>query len=479
LFEATPNDLARNERNRSGARAGSGSLKKGAELRFTPIILITLTALSAVAIAVAPPPPRRLGSATNPVRCQIWHNLPGAQITDTVATTDLDRRPDETRSIGSLEFSPGFKDSYACVLSAELNPPVTGRYWFDIASRDSGLLFLSSDASAKDRKFVAETPAATDLHKYRMYSAETSDGVKLIAGRRYFIQAIMKSGPGPGGVSVGWTMPNGAFQGPIPTDRFSPAGDDLPPPSYIVHHFNLTLRPENAPTTQPGVHKFVRGAHIEVDGQSEDMSYLLSMPQNYDTTTDSKPMLVFLHGNNRQGYSLDALERTGPVQRIETIKALRDWMPMIVLCPQLPPDWRWDTPGAAQSVNALVEQLCQRYPRIDRRRIYITGLSMGGKGTWLTLENSPQTYAAAMPISAVDVRPDLVPQLLKNIGNLHLACGSEDGGFAAGSHRMYEALKPTLGDRVQLTVFEHEGHGVWGHYYPDKSFYEELLRFSK
>jgi len=51
------------------------------------------------------------------VKCQIWRNLPGAQITDTLATNDLQRQPDETRTIDKLEFAPGLKDGWACSIS--------------------------------------------------------------------------------------------------------------------------------------------------------------------------------------------------------------------------------------------------------------------------------------------------------------------------------------------------------------------------
>jgi hypothetical protein len=84
-----------------------------------------------------------------------------------------------------------------------------------------------------------------------------------------------------------------------------------------------------------------------------------------------------------------------------------------------------------------------------------------------------------MPISAVDVRPDDAPQMLKDLPDLHIVCGGQDGGFTAGSHRMYESLKPTLGDRVQLTVFPNEGHSVWDHFYAYQSFYEELMKYSR
>jgi hypothetical protein len=454
---------------------------KGAELRFTTLILIVLTPICA---GLAPPAAPREHSTrpatTRPVNCRIWRNIPGAQITDTLATPDLDRPADQSTSLDTMEFAPDFKDAWAGSLCGLITAPVTGRYTFDIASRDSGVLFLSTDARPALRKYIAETPAATDLHNYRAYSAQTSRGIKLIAGQKYFIQAIVKSGPGPGGVSIGWTLPDGTFQGPIPTDRFTGyPGEPPPPPSMRVKHLSLTLKPPAVPATQPGMQKFVLGADIQFDGQSQEMSYLMFLPKAIATTTNPLPMLVFLHGNNRQGYSLQGVEETGPIHNLESDEKLRDWLPMIVLAPQLPPDWRWDSPGAAQAVNALVNQLCQRYPRIDRNRIYLSGLSMGGKGTWLTLEDSPQTYAAVAPISAVDVRPDEAPGKLKNLANLHIICGSDDGGFTAGSHRMYQALKPTLGDRVQLTVHEHEGHGVWDHYYPSKAFYEELLKYSK
>jgi predicted esterase len=452
-------------------------------LRITPILSISLTTLLLPLLAFAPPSGRPVVSSNKPatmqVCCQIWHDLPGAQITDTLATTDLQRPPSEVRQLDPMEFVPNFKDQWACSMSALLTVPVTGRYRFNIAARDSGILFLSTDDSPAHRRYIAEVPAATNLHDYRWYSSQLSEPIDLEKGQRYFIQAIGKSGPGPGAISVGWTLPNGTFQGPIPFQRFVSYSGSLSVPDMRVHQLVMTLKPDVPPTTQPGVHRFIRGVHVDVDGNSQDMSYLLYMPRALVTTNDPLPMLIFLHGNSRQGYSLTAVEQLGPMRSIESDKKLGEWMPMVVMVPQLPPEWRWDTPGAAQSVNALVEKLCQRFPRIDRNRIYLTGLSMGGKGTWLTLEASPQIYAAAAPFSAVDVRPDLAPQLLKNIRYLHIVCGGNDNGFTTGSHRMYEALKPTLGDRVQFTEYPGEGHNVWDHYYPFQSFYETLLKFSK
>ncbi len=427
-------------------------------------------------------PTTRPGMLATPVRCDVWHDVPGAQATDTLATTDLHRPADQVRQLRTLEYAPKFTDEWACSLSALIVPPESGQYYFYIASRDTGVLFLSTDETAGHRRYIAETPAATDLHTYHYYQSQTSSPIDLVGGKRYFIQAICKSGRGPGGISIGWMPVKRLFQAPIPVSNFQPYTGPISTPDFQARHVTVTLKalePTTQPTPQAGIHLFIKGAHFDVDGTSNDLSYLMLMPKAIDTTKDPLPMLIFLHGNGRQGYALRTLEQSAPIHNIETNPDLRDWLPMIVVAPELPPNWRWDTPGAAAVVNGMVQLLCQRYPRIDRSRIYLTGLSMGGKGTWLTLENSPQTYAAVAPISAVDVRPDAAPQMLKNLRNLHIICGSEDGGFTAGSKHMYEVLKPALGDRVQLTVWEHEGHNVWDHYYSNRTFYEELLRFSQ
>jgi predicted peptidase len=190
-------------------------------------------------------------------------------------------------------------------------------------------------------------------------------------------------------------------------------------------------------------------------------------------------MLTYLHGMSHQGYDLRACYQTGPAHNLLFDHKLDDTCPMFCMFPQLPPGWRWDTPGAGRIVNDLTRALCDRYPQIDRTRLYLTGNSMGGKGTWITAEDAPELYAAVVPISAVDVRPEQARTLLADLPYLHLACGSDDGGFTAGTHRMYDALKPVLGDRISLDVFNHEGHGVWEHFYSKPDFYTALLKYHR
>jgi predicted esterase len=413
------------------------------------------------------------------IRCEIWNNLDGGQITDTLAGGELSAPANETKSLDSFEFNPAPEVPDACAVRGYVTAPVSGDYLFFISADDTALLYLSSDQTVDRRKSIASVPTALGVRDYKRYSCQTSKPIHLLGGRKYFIEALLKNQDGPSHVSVGWSLPDGTVEAPIPGKRLSPAMVPVKAPEAKIDPPKLTLKPEQPMNLKPGFHKFELGAHIEWPQESIDMSYLLFLPNNFDTTHDKKPLLVFLHGNSHQGTDLTGVLNEGPANFLVDDQALHDWFPMIGLFPQLPPDWRWDSPGAPQAVNALVKQLCIKYPRIDRNRIYLTGLSMGGKGSWLTALDSPETYAAMTTFSAVAVRPQQAKIKLASIKNIHIICGGDDGDFAAGSKAMFDVLHTTLGNRVELTTVPNEGHGVWGRYYPNREIYEELMRYSK
>jgi predicted esterase len=413
------------------------------------------------------------------IRCEIWRNINGGQITDSLAAGELSGKPDETKPLDAFEFNPAPEAPDACALTGYVIPPVTGEYKFEISADDTALLYFSTDQNFANRKNIASVPTALNVHEFNRYAAQTSKPIKLTAGKRYFIEALMKNQDGPSHVTVGWFLPDGTEEAPIPGKRLVPATTFVKPPEAQIEPPKLTLKPENPPSLKPGFHKFVEGAHVEWPQESIDMSYLLFLPNSFDTTRDKRPLMIFLHGNSHQGTDLGGVMNEGPAQYLIEDNKLHDWFPMIALFPQLPPDWRWDRPGAPQAVNALIRAICAKYPRIDQKRIYLTGLSMGGKGSWLTALDSPQTFAAITTFSAVAVRPQQAKVKLAGVKNIHIICGGDDGDFAAGSKQMFDVLHTTLGDRVQFTAVPHEGHGVWGRYYPNQSFYEELLRFSK
>ena len=141
---------------------------------------------------------------------------------------------------------------------------------------------------------------------------------------------------------------------------------------------------------------------------------------------------------------------------------------MIVLSPQCPPDRRFDEAEVLRAVAYVIEAAKKNW-RVDPARIYLTGLSMGGKGTWMLAMLTPQTFAAIAPISAGAVEPATAARTLRGV-SVWIIVGREDGGFTEGSRQMFASLRGA-GVDVHLTEVPGSGHDTWGRFYPKKDFY--------
>ena len=105
---------------------------------------------------------------------------------------------------------------------------------------------------------------------------------------------------------------------------------------------------------------------------------------------DSWPLLLFLHGSGERGENLDRVKVHGPPKLIAAGKEF----PFIVVSPQCPSRSRGWQP---HELSALLDDIVEKY-KVDKDRIYITGLSMGGFGTWSLAGFSPDRFAALVPI---------------------------------------------------------------------------------
>ena len=118
--------------------------------------------------------------------------------------------------------------------------------------------------------------------------------------------------------------------------------------------------------------------------------YLLGFPREYEADQEAKwPLILFLHGAGERGTDLEQLKKHGPPRLLAEGKDLG----AIVASPQVPTGEVWD----ADLVKALADDLAAQH-RVDLDRIYLTGLSMGGFGTWETGLKYPETFAALAPI---------------------------------------------------------------------------------
>ena len=120
--------------------------------------------------------------------------------------------------------------------------------------------------------------------------------------------------------------------------------------------------------------------------------YLTYLPKDYEADPSVQwPVIIFLHGGTSRGNDLKRVKANGIPDRLERGKNI----PFIVIAPQCPIDKRWETDDW---FDVLYAEITARY-RIDTNRIYLTGLSLGGSGTWYLAITHPSTFAAIAPIS--------------------------------------------------------------------------------
>ncbi|HTY58438.1 MAG TPA: phospholipase, partial [Bacteroidota bacterium] len=130
--------------------------------------------------------------------------------------------------------------------------------------------------------------------------------------------------------------------------------------------------------------KFTATVTVEVGSE-----YLLYLPEGYGGNGKQWPLLLFLHGVGESGKDLELVKRHGP----PLLVAQGMEFPFILVSPQCPEDEYWSVP----TLKALIDNLLERYD-IDRSRIYLTGLSRGGNGTWKLAIAYPGLFAAIVPI---------------------------------------------------------------------------------
>lgn len=192
--------------------------------------------------------------------------------------------------------------------------------------------------------------------------------------------------------------------------------------------------------------------------------YLLYLPEGYGDEPKAWPMILFLHGIGERGTDLNLVRGIGLAKRVDQ----RPDLPFIVVSPQCPKDGFWDP----AFLIGLVDEVIDRYGA-DPDRVYATGLSMGGYGTWLLAAQYPDRLAAAAPICGGG-NPFSAGKLKHlPIWAFH---GDADGVVhVSQSQEMVEAVKEHGGD-ARLTIYPGVGHDSWTRTYDDPAFYEWFLQ---
>lgn len=195
--------------------------------------------------------------------------------------------------------------------------------------------------------------------------------------------------------------------------------------------------------------------------------YLQSLPKGYEVDQAKRwPLIVFLHGSGERGSDLQMLKKHGPPKLLAAGQAL----PAIVVSPQCAPNNIWNPHG----VHALTQHILQTH-RVDVDRVYLTGLSMGGFGTWETAMEYPDTYAALIPICGGAGVRFVMAERIKHIPEWIFHSEKDPVVDPAFSKRMKDTLTK-LGAPVKLTLSPEARHDSWTATYDNPKVWNWLFK---
>ncbi len=164
--------------------------------------------------------------ATGSVTYEIWNGISGSAIAPLVKSEALNKKPDTQKQLKLFEAPRNSGDNYASRITGYLYPPKDGNYTFWIASNDQAELYLSTSDDPKKKHAIAKVLGNVGGRQWDRLPQQKSKPIALKGGQRYFIEALHKEGGGSDHLAVGWQMPDGAKEMPIPGTRLSPMSAD-------------------------------------------------------------------------------------------------------------------------------------------------------------------------------------------------------------------------------------------------------------
>lgn len=188
------------------------------------------------------------GNPTTPTDCngsgsitmERWENIGNSLLTSAIP---LNTQPSAVTSLDNFEIPVNAYDNYGVRVRGYFCAPQSGNYTFWIASDDNGDLYISTDENPANKTRVAWVPGWTSSRLWDKYPEQKSSAIALEAGKTYYIEALMKEAGGGDNLAVGWTLPDGTLERPIPGKYLSPfeGGTNPPPPgnSQDIAHWPL------------------------------------------------------------------------------------------------------------------------------------------------------------------------------------------------------------------------------------------------
>lgn len=207
-------------------------------------------------------------------------------------------------------------------------------------------------------------------------------------------------------------------------------------------------------------------------GDVTELRYLLTTPTGFDPTKESLPMIVFLHGAGERGDDLELVKINGIPKYFAKDQDFGGTR-VVTLSPQCPHDMTWNhlTAQLMRLIDIVASEI-----NIDRDRIVLTGISMGGFGTWEMGMTYPGTFAALAPICGGGMAWRAGALAGVPIRVFH---GTDDGLVSVEYSKMMVDAINSCGGTATLTLFDNVGHDAWTSAYETTDLIQWLANAKK
>lgn len=212
----------------------------------------------------------------------------------------------------------------------------------------------------------------------------------------------------------------------------------------------------------------VRSSDVR-DGEqtpADTLRYLIHLPEDHDADPDRRwPLVLFLHGAGERGSELDLAAVHGPPKLADAGHEF----PFVLVTPQCPESSQWI--AELSTLSGLLDEVMEAH-RIDPARVAVTGLSMGGYGTWSLAVRYPDRFAAIAPICGGMWLQSAAP--LQNTPVWAFQGDADDVVPISATEQVVTELR-SVGADVRFTRYPGVGHDSWTETYENPEFYDWML----
>jgi predicted peptidase len=201
----------------------------------------------------------------------------------------------------------------------------------------------------------------------------------------------------------------------------------------------------------------------------------LYLPKSYAQNKNILfPLVMFLHGSGERGTHLRKLQKHG----LPKLIAAGQDLPCIVISPQCPPNTWWGAHFSA--LRGILEDTIAHY-RIDTSRMYLTGLSMGGYGTWEFATQNPNLFAALVPICGGGRKRYGFPNAVQALKDTPIWAfhGAKDRVVLPSESQTLVRALQACGANPRFTLYADLSHNCWDAAYTETELFDWLLSHKK